>query len=167
MKNLLIAVIAMASLSTFAADEYQSWAELKSEVSNNSKLSFEGAGVFVGKTISRFDVCVEGQNLKTVKPYPKYERVYVGRNHDSDSNRDGYMTIQTGTEIIEYPLTWTNSFRKCNNQGKKCRMVYTEVTTQLVKDISVKKLVRKFNRDSRKNVYKTLFKKSYEIPACN
>ncbi|MFT6631625.1 MAG: hypothetical protein ACJAS4_001576 [Bacteriovoracaceae bacterium] len=167
MKNLLMAVIAFASLSTFAANEYQSWDEIKSEVNSNMKLSFDGAGVFAGRTISRFDVCVEGENLKTTKPYAKYERVYVGRNHDSDSNRDGYMTVQTGTEIIVYPLTWTNKYRKCANNGKRCRFVSEEVTTELVKDISVKKLIKKYNKNPRKNVYKTLFTKSYEIPACN
>jgi hypothetical protein len=171
MKNLLIAVMALASVSTFAVDQSQSWEEIRSEVNSNPKLIMVGSTAFLGKTIAVLDTCIEGENLKSTVPYAKYERVYVGRTRDTnDSERDGYATVKTGMEILEFPITYASSFRKCANNGKRCTWVETMVSSDLVKQISVKKLVRTRNNSnshSNSKVYKTLFTKIFEIPACN
>ena len=170
MKNLLIAVMTLASASTFAVDQSQSWEEIRSEVNNSSKLIMTGTSAYLGKTIMVLDTCIEGENLKTIVPYTKYERVYVGRNHDSnDTERDGWATLATGTEILEFPIVHSNSYRKCANNGKRCRMVTEQVASPLVKEISVKKLVRvnrNANSHANQRIYKTLFTKTFEIPLC-
>jgi hypothetical protein len=168
MKNLLIAVLAFASVSTFAVDESQSWEQIRAEVSTNSKLIMEGSGQFLGKTISIFDTCINGENLKSTVPYAKYERVYVGRSHDSnDSERDGWASMKVGMEILEFPIVHTNTYKKCANNGKRCRFVTEEVASDLVKEITVKKLVRVNNSsNSNPKIYKTLFTKTFTTPTC-
>ena len=167
MKNLIALAAILISSTSFAVSESDSRSEIKAAVKADHKLSIDGATSFVGLSVSTFNVCTDGENLNTTKEYPIYKRVRVSRSQDNnDSERDGYATVIVGYEIKSYPIESTQMTQQCANNGSRCSFVEVPFTQDLEKMVTVKKFVRTQGSEDRE-IYKTLFKKLYTIPACN
>lgn len=167
MKKFIALAAALLSVSSFALSEADSWDTIKSEVKNNWKLQLSGYAVFVGQVVHAFDVCVDGDEFKTTKQYPVYETKYVGKTRDNDGDNDGWTSVVVGYRTLSFPITYTTKERVCNNRDKNCKYVSKVVEQETVKKMTVKKFVRSVGRNNDRDVYKTLFTKEYEIPACN
>ncbi len=166
MKKIIALAAALLSVSSFALDASDSWSTIKAEVAADYDLSFTGTTVFVGRPVSAFDVCLDGDQFVTTREFPIYEIVFVGRNH-SEADEDGYASVIVGYEILSFPTTYTSYKEVCKNDDKNCKRVAYTVNQDLVKNVSVKEVVRRNVGKNDRTIERTLFKKSFEIPACN
>ena len=164
MKKLIALVAALVSLSSFAAPSPQdSWETIRAEVAASPFLKIEsGYAVFVGRPIVAFDVCIDGDNFKTVRQFPIYERQWLPGGGDNDRYRD----VIVGYEYLTYPISYERTYERCYGRNdNRCETVVEQVNQETVKNISVAKLVGRGGRD-RDDRWKTLFIKEYAIPAC-
>ncbi len=166
MKKIIALAAALLSVSTFALSANDSWDTIKSEVSADWDLSFAGTTVFVGRPVSAFDVCLDGDQFVTTREFPIYEIVKVGKSHP-EADEDGYASVIVGYEILSFPTTYTSYKEVCRNDDKNCKRVPYTVNQDLTKNVSVKEVVRRNVGSNDRTIEKTLFKKEYVIPACN
>lgn len=155
----LIALAAIAlSMNTMAISETDSWETIKA----TSGVKLENTWAFVGKITNVFNVCVDGENLRTLNK----EAVY-GYGPHRGGDKDPVRVI-TGYKYYSYPINYTYESRVCTGKNdNRCKMVTTEVNQKLDREITVSKFVREVgSRDNKRPVYKTLFKKSFSIPSC-
>ena len=165
MKKMIALAALLVSTSAYALSEASSWSEVKSAVKNNVYLTLEGGTVFAGQLVSAFNVCVEGSNFVSTKKYPIYKTKYVGKARDNDGDNDGYTSVVVGYKTLTYPMAYSSYDTVCANNGKRCRKVSKTVYQDDVVTFSVKKSKNTFGKDNVKA--KTLFTKTYTIPACN
>lgn len=169
MKNLFIVLAAVLSTSVFAISESSSWSEIQAELKANHNLKASGLTVFVGRPVDAFSVCNDGDNFVTLRKFPIYKNVRVSRSQDNDGDRDGYTNVKVGEEFLAFPITYTSYKEVCNGHGKNCKRVAYTVNQETTKEITISKLVGRTGGSRNGNdreVYKTLFTKSFEIPAC-
>lgn len=171
MKKIIALVAALASVSSFALSSNDSWETIQAAVSSSNKYTANNVGVFLGKPSTVFNVCVDGDMLVALEESAVRERQYVGRTRDiHDSENDGWATVITGYKKYSYPITYTSYKEECNNRGKRCRKVPYTVNQKTVRTITINKLVADYgqSRSGRdRKVYKKLFTKTFEVPACN
>ena len=164
MKSFIAIAAAILSVSVFAIDSSDSWSSIREEVkaSHNLKIN-SGYAVFVGRITTAFNVCIDGENFKTTKPFPIYERVRLPGGRDNDRYKD----VVVGYEYLTFPITREVTRKVCYGRNdNRCKTVTKIEVQDTVKDISVAKRVRRGGRD-RDDKWKTLFTKTYVIPACN
>lgn len=167
MKKLIALAAVVLASSTFALSESDSWSDIRAEVKSNYKLKITGDYAFVGSVVSIFDVCVDGENFTTTRKMPVYKYVRVPRHMDNmDGERDGWTSKIVGYDYRTYPLSTTHRERVCENDDKRCTYVDKPFVQKTEKMVSVEKHVRTVGSDDRE-IYKTLFKKLYVVPACN
>jgi hypothetical protein len=168
MKNLItMAALLLASSSAFAVSESDSWEEIKAEVKADRKLSMSYGATFLGQNMSIFDVCVDGENFVSTKKVAIKEWVRIPRNRDTNDNeRDGYTQVIVGYDYLTYPMNTMTTRRECNNRDRNCRDLEVEFNQSPTKMITVKKYLKTVGSNDR-DVFKTLFTKSYTAPACN
>lgn len=155
----LIALAAMAlSLSTLAISETDSWETIKAA----KGVKLENTWAFVGKITNVFNVCVDGENLRTLNK----EAVY-GYGPHRGGDKDPVKVI-TGYKYYTYPINYTYESKVCSGRNdNRCKTVPVEVNQKLDRDIKVSKFVREVgSKENRRAVYKELFKKSFSIPNC-
>lgn len=161
----MIALLTLvASFTTFAVSEVSSWTEIRNAVRSNADLKITGDYAFVGQIVSAFDVCTDGENFVTTKKFPFYR--FERRN--GSRNGDDYRRVLVGHRYLSYPLETVRYETRCSgSRDNRCRRVAVDFVQSTVKEISVEKLVRYAGRHNDRPVYKTVFKKTYEVPACN
>lgn len=166
MKKIIALAAALLSVSSFALSANDSWDTIREEISSSEDLHISsGYSVFMGSAIvTAFDVCVEGENFNTVKPYPVYEIV----RGLGGKNSDNFKKVLVGYETLSFPIVRDVTKKVCVGQGEVlCKTVVETQTQPIVRDITVSKNTRFRNgRDHNVRVIE-LFSKSYEIPACN
>ncbi|AYF45331.1 hypothetical protein BALOs_2334 [Halobacteriovorax sp. BALOs_7] len=143
-----------------------SWDKILNAKKLSDDIKIEGTTVFVSRPVSAFDTCLDGDILRTTREFPKYERIKVGKTHYG-ADEDGYKYVKVGTEKLSFPITYTTWDRVCANNGKRCREVTKEVTTETIKKVKVKKVkVYKSNSDRPREVIQDSFNKEFIIPYC-
>lgn len=164
MKKLIALAAALLSVSSFALSANDTWDHIREEVKNDVNLVMSsGYSVFMGTTrTTAFNVCVNGENFNTTKPFPIYKYVRTNRGGDNDN----FKKVIVGYEILSFPISRVVTKEICYGKNDNRCKTYTEVETQsVVRDITISKLVRRGGDSDDKLV--ELFTKSYEIPACN
>ncbi|MGI4993667.1 hypothetical protein ACRXCV_13600 [Halobacteriovorax sp. GFR7] len=164
MKKIIALAAALLSVSSFALSANDSWDTIRAEVKANYKLEISsGYSVFVGRIVSAFDVCVEGENFVTLSQYPIYERKWIGGSRDGDR----YEDIVVGYETLTFPISREVTRKICfGKKENNCKTVTKMETQPVVRDITVSEVTRRGGRDHDDKV-EVLFTKSFEIPACN
>ena len=164
MKKIIALAAALLSVSSFALSANDSWDTIREEVNSSVNLAItSGYSVFMGTTrTTAFNVCVNGENFNTTKPFPIYEYVRVGGGKDGDN----FKKVVVGYEVLSFPITREVTKTICyGKRDNRCKTT-TELETQpVVRDITVSKIVRRGGDNDDRMV--ELFSKSYEIPACN
>lgn len=169
MKNLFIVLTAVLTTSVFAISESSTWSEIQAELKSNHDLKASGLTVFVGRPVDAFSVCNDGENFVTLRKFPIYKNVKVPRSQDNDGDKDGYTNVKVGEEILTFPVSYTSYKEVCRAHDKNCKRVAYTVDQETTKEITISKFVRRAGSSrngSDREVYKTLFTKSFEIPAC-
>ena len=165
MKKLIALAAALLSVSSFALSADDTWDFINTEVKNSHNLVMSsGYSVFMGTTrTTAFNVCVNGENFNTTKPFPVYE--YVRTNGGKDG--DNFKKVVVGYEVLSFPISREVTKTVCyGKRDNRCKTT-TEVETQpVVRDITISKIVSRGGRDKDDRLVE-LFSKSYEIPACN
>ncbi|MCP4915078.1 MAG: hypothetical protein GY909_18310 [Oligoflexia bacterium] len=141
-----------------------SWKELREVVRKDFDLSFSHHVVFVGRPMSSLDVCIEGDQFRSMKKYPKYELKRVSRSQDHDGDKDGYTKIQVGEEYLSFPINYKRNERVCRNRNRDSNCFYREVDVQqeTMKEIKIIKRERSRN----KSLEKVIHSKEFMIPYC-
>lgn len=163
MKKIIALAAAILSVSAFAIDASDSWSSIREEVKASHNLTISsGYSVFVGRIVTAFDVCVDGENFKTNREFPIYERVWQRGGRDNDRYKD----VIVGYEFLTFPITREVTKQICyGSKDNRCKTVTEVVTQETVKDITVSKIVRRGGDRDDKLV--KLFTKTFVIPACN
>ncbi len=163
MKKIIALAAALLSVSSFALSANDSWDTIKAEVKANPSLEISsGYSVFVGRIVTAFDVCVDGDNFNTLSQYPIYERKWIGGSKESDR----YEDIVVGYEYLSFPISREVTRKVCRGkEDRNCKTVTSTETQQVVRDITVSKITRVAGRD-RDDKKVELFSKTFEIPAC-
>ncbi|EQC44319.1 hypothetical protein [Bacteriovorax sp. Seq25_V] len=144
-----------------------SWTQVRDAVKKNWNLQISGDYVFTGYPNSAFQVCIDGDEFRTIEKRPQYERRRVSRHLDNDGDRDGYTNVIVGYEYDRYPLVYESWREVCNNHDKNCKRVPITVNQTTVKNVKIKYIVEsRGGRDNDRKVEKELFDKDYVIPYC-
>lgn len=135
-----------------------SWEEIRQ---HKHKIKLDNTWAFVGQSTNIFEVCIDGENLRTIKKRPFYKNVQRG-------NRDSSPTqVLEGYRHYSFPISYERRTEICNNRDRNCRTTYENVYQETVRDIDVSKYVRSVgSKDNRQEVYEKLFTKEYEVPLC-
>lgn len=149
------------------AFEHEDWGAIREFVGRSFNVDMRGDIAFVGKIVSAFDVCVKDGMVETISKHPVYERKYVGRHRDTDTERDGYMNVIAGHKKLRFPLSYERETKRCyGSRDNRCRVEKEIVHFDESKEIEiVYEKLRGGKRDRRD--YETVFTKTYDIPYCN
>ncbi|EPZ52425.1 hypothetical protein M902_2216 [Bacteriovorax sp. BAL6_X] len=143
-----------------------SWQRILDVTKRNFDVKLEGTTVFVSRPVSIFETCLNGDEIQTTRKFPIYKTRYVGKSHYG-ADKDGFKTEIVGSKYLTYPINYTTRQKVCNNNGKRCREVKKEVSTETIKNVKVKKvIVYRPNSDRPREVEQDHFKKEYIIPYC-
>ena len=137
------------------------WQLIRKKIKKNTKFKIEGGTIFMGRgRISLFDVCLDGENLKSLSKYNIYGYKRI--------NRDRNERIILDKKILKYPLNYESTKEVCRrSNGRDCFKEDIIVKRDIVKTLKVSKKIRTYGRDKDRDVYKEFFKKRYEIPLCH
>ncbi|EQC48332.1 hypothetical protein M899_1487 [Bacteriovorax sp. BSW11_IV] len=169
MKKLLI-ITALISLNTLGGSggiaggsstgtkpSSKSWESIR----KRADYKLANTWAFVGKISNVFNVCVDGDNLRTINKEPVYG---FGPRKGGDKEPE---RIITGHEYYSYPIVYTSYREVCNGKDKNCKKIPYTIEQDLDRDITVSKFVRTVgSRDNRRDVYEEVFTKPYSIPYC-
>lgn len=143
-----------------------SWNKILNVTKLNNDVKLEGKTVFVSRPVSVFDTCIDGDQIRTTRTFPKYKKIKLGKTHIG-TDEDGYKDVKIGDEYLSYPLNYQTRDSICANNGKRCREVIRDVSTETMKSIKVKKVkTYESNSGRTREVIQDSFKKEYLIPYC-
>lgn len=137
------------------------WNTIRKYVDKNYELDLAGDIVFIGKIVSVFDVCINNDQVRTIKKLPVYKRVWQGGSRGNESFKD----IEVGKKFYSYPIFSESEERKCfGKRNKNCKNVKVVKEQNLSPKITLRKNVSKSQRNDRQ--YVDVFSKNYDIPYC-
>lgn len=145
------------------------WDVLQTQVKLNPNLKISGDYVFLGKPYSAFNVCVDGEDLRSIEKKPIYKTKFVGRNKDyKDNEKDGYTQVLVGHDFERFPIRYETRKVECQNHDKNCKDVYITVEQNLLKNIVFKAVnSRRKSSGETQETEKEIFDKDFEIPNCD
>ena len=137
------------------------WGDILKKVRSNQKLEISNDIAFVGRTISIFDTCIDGENLSSISSYPQYDLV-------DTNNGEDFKEVYVRDEFLVFPITYMETIEVCKSDDRNCRDIKSPVTQKLSKKLTVRKFIKtvRRGRDDDEDIYKTLFTKEYKIPHC-
>ena len=157
MKKIIALLLVTFGTGAFAINETDTWETIRAD----KKIQLSNTWAFVGYSTSVFEVCIEGDNLTTLKPQPVYEYRRVGREREE--------RVIVGYKHYSYPISYTSYHEVCTGRNdNNCRKVPYQTVQKTIRDITVSKFVRHTGgRENGRDIYKELFKKEFVIPQCN
>lgn len=144
-------------------DELKSydWTTIRKYVDKNYKLDLAGDIAFVGKIVSVFDVCINNDQVRTIKKLPVYKRVWQGGSRENERFKD----IEIGKKFYSYPILSESEERRCfGKRDNNCKIVKVVKEQNLSPKITLRKDVSRNHRNDRQFV--DVFSKNYDIPYC-
>ncbi len=143
------------------------WSEIQDIAKINKEVKIAHTAIFVSRPLNVFDVCVDGDEFRSVAKVPKYKRMLVGKTHFG-TDEDGYKDVKIGNEFLRFPINYTKYETKCENDNRRCRRVKVEVNRETIKELEIKKVkTYKPNSDNPREVVLDKKRKDYVIPYCN
>lgn len=154
MKNIVIAFAMLASSSAMAAKYTadMSWAQLNKAYD----LQIEMPTAFFGSSVSYDMICVDGDELRTIKP------VAITEQYEINKEQTGWKVV--GHKVLSTPINYTSVESVCVARGDR-DVCHNEVITGSYPTTVQVKVNQIVNRHS--GITKFLFTKSFTLPNCS
>jgi hypothetical protein len=155
MKKIVLAFAMLAASSAMAAkySADMSWDQLNKAYD----LDIQMPTVFMGSSVSYDMICVDGNNLRTIKP------VDVTEQYKINKEQVGWKVV--GQKYRSTPINYTSVESVCVTRGDH-DVCHNEVITGSY-PTTVNVTVNQYVNPSKTSLVKFLFKKSFTLPSCN
>ena len=149
----IIALFAATTASAYTADT--AWTTLQ----NDPRIQIDAPTVFMGHAIDYTFTCVDGANLRTVKPVKQCETIYIGQNQSKE--------VCKGANYLSTPINYTRTSWDCKyvgggSNGKQvCEDKVISGTYALTVNAKVSKVM-----GGKNDRVEFLFNKAFTVPNC-
>ena len=154
--NKFIAMIALFAATTASAySQSTSWETLE----NDPRIQIDAPTVFMGHAVDYMFTCVDGANLRTIKPVKQCETIYIGKNQSKE--------VCKGSKYLSTPINYTRTSWDCNYVGggsngqNVCKDKVISGTYPLTVNVKVSKVM-----GGKNDRVEFLFNKAYTVENC-
>lgn len=154
--NKLIAMIALLAATTASAyTASTSWETLE----NDPRIQIDAPTVFMGHAVDYMFTCVDGANLRTIKPVKQCETIYIGKNQSKE--------VCKGSKYLSTPINYTRTSWDCKFTGGRgdhrvCEDKVISGTYPLSVMVKVSKVM-----GGKNDRVEFLFNKQFDVPNCH
>lgn len=156
MKNMIAIAFAMIASSSAMAAKYtadMSWEQLNKAYD----LQIEMPTAFFGSSVSYDMICVDGDELRTIKP------VAVTEQYKINKEQTGWKVV--GHKVLSTPINYTSVESVCVARGDHDVCHNEVITGSYPTTVQVK--VNQYVNQSKTSLVKFLFTKSFTLPNCS